>query len=439
MSDDKELDLRGSIKELRNVAKTLDATNFNFDLDAVKTFADKLDDRIIEARPPEEDLEKLLEKFLRGERNFSRKELKDLPYIIYKPEITRYHVEKIWNTIDINNKRHLSGVISVYLRNHDNSPKTDFLRQNLNSIKYEGFSQRLKKIFASKDKIFANERFTNMTRLLAQKLSVNDSLETIGLSDFYKTSNFIGEALKLFFRPNVASLSAQMKLLTELDAEYNTYKSIFPAIADSLIQTVYRAGYFKEQCIRIFYSKLGDPRFGKSHFKWDTVSQKSKDIFCHWLSEEDLEVFFKIIEKTAVDRMWSYREKFWRAYLPHIVNTWIFLGSDAKSIVRKFDNKNMRYGNLNGGTNNQSVFVFQIGRYIFLEWSHNGKLAVYKSEPANLFFGLPSLRGIDVTSNIIKDWVHSSPKTYFWQRKVSEWLEENCGIYKTEKDWGLKY
>ena len=445
MSDDKELDLRSSIRNLKSVVKTLDATNFNFNLNAVKAFADKIDVETIEKRPLEEDLETLLEKFLRGERNFSRQELKNLPYIIYKPEITLNHVKEIWNAIDVHNKRQLSGVISVYLQKHDNSPKTDFLRQNLHSIKYDGFSQRLEKIFASKDKLFSNERFTNMAKIFAQKLSVNDSLETIGLSVFYKTSNFIGGVLKLFFHSNVASLSGQMKLLTELDAEYNTYKNIFPAIADALIQSVYRAGYFKEQCIKIFYGRLGDPRFGNKRFNWDSVSRKSQDIFCHWLSEEDLEVFFKIIKQTAVDRMWRYREKFWRAYLPYIVNTKIFLGSTARNVAARLEGINLNHGNLTGAIANQSVLVFQIGRYIFSEWSHNGMLRVHNVDSQiNLFdttenfFENDSISRNVLVANFIEAWVHSGSNTYFWQKKVSEWLKVNCGINKTEKDWGLK-
>lgn len=447
MSDDKELDLRDSIRNLKSVVKTLDATNFNFNLNAVKTFADKIDAETIEKRPSEENLEMLAEKFLRGERNFSRQELKNLPYIIYKPEITLNHVKEIWNAIDVHNKRHLSGVISVYLQKHDHSPKTDFLRQNLHSIKYDGFSQRLKKIFAARDKLFSNERFTNMTKLLAQKLSVNDSLDTAGLSGFYKTSNFIAEALKLFFRSNVVNLSGQMKLLTELDDEYDTYRNIFPAIADSLIQTVYRVGYFKEQCIKIFYGRLGDPRFGNSRFKWDAVSRKSRDIFCHWLSEEDLEVFFKLIKQTALDRMWRYREKFWRAYLPYIVNTKIFLGSTARNVAARLEGVKLHHGNLQSSEDNQSVFIFQIGRYIFSEWSHNGKLRIHREDNAGKaltlfgeknFFEYDSIGRYDLMENFTLEQVHYSPKTYSWQKKVSEWLKVNCGINKTENDWGLK-
>ena len=68
MNDDNNLDLRGSIRNLKNIAKTLDAAKFNFNLDAVKIFADKLDDKTIAQRPSPTDLEQLLEKFLRGDK-----------------------------------------------------------------------------------------------------------------------------------------------------------------------------------------------------------------------------------------------------------------------------------------------------------------------------------------------------------------------------------
>lgn len=424
MSDDKELDLRSSIRNLKTVVKTLEATNFNFNLNAVKTFADKIDVKTIEKRPLEEDLETLLEKFLRGVRNFSRQELKNLPYIIYKPEITLNHVKEIWNAMDVHNKRHLSGVISVYLQKHDDSPKTDFLRQNLNSMKYDGFSQRLKKIFEVRDKFFSNERFTNMAKLFAQKLSINDSLETIGLSGFYKTSNFIAEALKLFFRSNIASLSGQMKLLTELDTEYDTYKNIFPAIADALIQKVYHGGQFKTQCIKIFYRRLGDPRFGNGSFNWQTVSPKSRDIFSHWLSEEDLETFFRIVAETTNDEQWDYREKFWRKYLPYITNTWIFLARDARRYAVQ---SNLNHGILKNGNGNQAVFVFQIRKYIFSEWSNVGKVRAHDLSHSEKFFGSDELNGEFIRKNFVDGWVHfPHGGANCWQDKVRTWIRANC-------------
>ena len=306
-------------------------------------------------------------------------------------------------------------------------------------MNYDGFSERLKKIFAARNKLFGDEHLTNMAKLLAQKLSVNDSLEAVGLSNFYKTSNFIERALKFFFSYNFASLSEQMKLLAELDNEYNDYKNIFSAVADSIIQSVYHAGSFKEQCIKIFYSRLGDPRFNNSRLNWRGVSQKSQEIFCHWLSEKDLEVFFKIIKQTALDHMWRHREKFWRAYLPHIVNTKIFLGPSARYVAANLEGVKLHYGNLQKAEDNQSIFVFQIERYIFSEWSHNGKLRIYRTNnAATNFFEYNSITRQNLTENFIFEQTHHSPKSYSWQKKISDWMLKHCNIYKTERDWGLR-
>lgn len=440
MSEEKEINLRDSIRDLRNVSKILDAVKFNFEMNALATFVDGIPvDK--PAQPPEDVLKPLLAKFLRGYRDFSSREIRALPHIIYDPALNVANVKEILRMMDFSRTNHLRGVVSVYLQNYDGSNKTELLRQKLNSFRNVD-SAALRKIFAARDKLFADERFTNMAKLFAEKLSVKDSLNTIGLSNSYKTSKFIQASIVIFFRRSPAKLPDQFKILGELDSEFDTYKNIFPYIADALIQTVVdNQNLGEKQCIKVFYRRLGDPRFGNGRFIWDKVSIKSRETFLRWLVEDDLEIFFKVIKQTAVDRMWRYREKFWRAYLPHISTTWIFLGSDAKRVARQLGDKNMGHGNLDGGTNDQSVFVFQIGQYIFSEWSHNGKLRVHTMEMANDFFGLRWLSKRKITEKFIEgcEWIHyPNDGDKSWQRKVSDWLRKNCGIRKTEKDWGLE-
>lgn len=439
-------DLRGTIKDLQNVARRLEAATFNPDMSALKSFVDKLDTQSTTATPPEDVRRKTLEKFLRGEEDFTPRELRSLPFIIHEDAITLDDVKKILNRLELDNKRHLSGLVNVYLNRHDGSPKTELLRRRLYFIppKFSEGSSRLRKVFAARDRLFGDNRLSNTVRLLADKLSVAASLEELGLTNFFKASQFIQDALKLFFRSEV-SLAAQFKLLEELDSDFDTYKNIFPAIADAMIQSVFRAGFGKEQCLSVFYRRLGDPRFGDSRFKWHGVSQRAIDIFSHWLSEQDLEIFFELIRQTAVDRMWRYREKFWRAYLPYIAKTKIFLGKQAQVLAAQIrSNVQLRHGELRGAVASQSVFVFQIGRYIFSEWSHNGKLRVQREESQINLFGVGD--GLFENSCISRDvlvhgaeaeWIHSSSETYFWQREVSAWLKAYCGIDKTEKDWRL--
>ena len=420
------MSLRDAIRDLRNVARRLDVATFNSDMSALEKLLEgiKIDKP---AKPPEDVLQKLLTKYLRGGRDFSSREIRSLPFIIYEPSITSNAVREILSLLDFSRTNHLRGVLSVYLLNHDDSNKTERLRRELNNV-HGVESASLRKIFAARDRLFSVDCFTNMTRLFAAKLSVAASLETIGLSNYYKASNFIQTALKNFFRADMP-LPTQFKILEELDSEFDTYKNIFPAVADAMIQTVHRAGCDKDKCLAIFYGRLGDPRFGDSRFNWHGVSQKSIDIFSHWLSAEDLETFFELIRQTAVDSMWRYREKFWRAYLPYIVKTRIFLGGDAGRLAANISNLN--HGTLRGASADQSVFIFQIGRYIFSEWSHSGKLRVHKADlTMNLFE--ENLFETDVVSreilvdNAVVEWIHSSPQTYFWQREVEAWIGRHC-------------
>lgn len=436
-------DLRGTIKDLRNVARRLDAATFNPDMNALKEFVDKLDKTDGEYKPSDDVREKALAKYLRGDYDFTNRELRDLPFIIHERELTIDDAKKILSLLDLGNKRHLSRLVNVYLNQYDDSAKTELLRRRLSFIPKDFTdSTRLRKIFASKDKLFADNRMANMVKFLTQKLSVEGALEDMGLTNFYKASRYIQDALKLFFRHSPASLDDQFKLLDELDSEFDTYKNIFPSVADTIIQAVARAGIDKQKCMEIFYRRLGDPRFGNSCFNWNNVSQKSKEIFCHWLSEKDLETFFELIRQTAVDSMWRYREKFWRAYLPDIIKTRIFLGSDARRLAASISNLN--HGALSGAGSDQSVFIFQIGRYIFSEWSHSGKLRVHISKKTQTLFDEEESFFVDKKISrdalIVKpkaEWIHSSPSTYFWQREVSDWIKKSCGIKKTIDDWGL--
>ena len=455
-------ELRGAIKDLRNVARRLDAATFNPDMSAIKKFVEELGDKEFTVTPPQDVRQKALEKFLRGDYNFMRRELRSLPFIIYEREITIGGVKKILTLLDLSNKRHLSGLVNVYLNQYDDSAKTELLRQRLSFIptKFTEDSTRLKKIFASKYKLFADNSMANMVSFLAQKLSVENALEELGLTNFYKTSNFIQESLKNFFQRPFSSLADQFKLLEELDSEFDTYKNIFPAIADALIQTVHRAGHGKKKCLEVFYKRLGDPRFGDRRFSWDRISEQSKKIFCAWIAEDDLRIFFEITREAlneALKRaigiaaravasnnldMWNERETFWRAYMPSIGNTWVVLGKNAQEIAYRLEDRRT-HGRLLGNQDaDKSGFLFQIDGYIFGEWSHNGALRVYQSPQVKDYIGHSFTKKKMMDEKYLYRQPHrdsrdeDSDEIVSWQNKVSKWLKDSCGIVTTEKDWG---
>lgn len=241
------MSLRDSIKDLRNAARRLDAAEFTPSMNALEKFLSgiKVDKP---ATPPEDILEKLLAKYLRGE-NLDSKDRRNLPFIIYEDEITFNHTKDILNKLDFSKTSHLRRMVSVYLLNYDNTPKTKLLRERLYVIR-EVDSVSLKKIFAARDKFFSENHMVNLSRFFAQKLSVTRVIEEYGLSNFYKASNFIQTALINFFHSNSANISDKFEILDELDAEFDTYKNIFPFIADTLIQSVALTGVGKKNALK---------------------------------------------------------------------------------------------------------------------------------------------------------------------------------------------
>lgn len=419
------MSLRESIDDLRGVAKRLEAATFAPEMNAIKIFVDELGTFGKDYVPTPEDLEKLLVKFLRGERNFSRRELKNLPYIIYDDAINFDGAEEILRLPDFTSASHLRRVVSVYLTNYDDSNKTELLRRRLNVLRGVD-NVRLRKIFSAREELFGDDRFANMTRLFARTMSVNGAFGELGLGDYFKTAKFIQAALTNFFRAAVP-LDTQFKILDELDAEYDTYRNIFAAVADALILTVARAGVGKRKCLTVFYNRLGDPRFGFGRFAWNEVSARAREIFLRWLAEDDLELFFRITRETlrgdfAALNMWNAREKFWREYLPRIGNTWVVLGNEARKIARRLEDKRTHGALLGKLDADKSGFLFQIGGFIFAEWSHDGALRVYPARRVQDYIG----------SNFYKSDMMGVPVDYrqvhigAWQDKVRAWIQTNC-------------
>lgn len=121
-------------------------------------------------------------------------------------------------------------------------------------------SVSVRKIFSARDNLFGDDRLANTAKLFARERSIVSSLKTIGLATAYKSSKFIHAAIENFFRHDVR-LSAPLDILRELDADFDAYRNIFPAVADALIPNVHY--------------------FGVGRFVWQDVSPNSREIFCN--------------------------------------------------------------------------------------------------------------------------------------------------------------
>lgn len=388
------------------------------------------------------DRDALLEKWLDGDRYFSRREIKNLPFIIYDNRIATDELPEILRRMDFSRETHLKNLINAYLSNFDDSVKSGYLRYRLERIfkdrtlNHKYCLKMLARIYSDGLFLFDSDCIERMSRLFIDASNVEEALSSIGLTNFFKGANFIRRSLIYFLCSSEIDIKRRLVILYEIaSTPENIYGDIIQSTADAIIPDVESMSdpaertVDKKNCLEIFYRELGDPRFGSLTYRWDNVSSRARAIFLHWIAESDLDLFFKIIEQSGVDGMWYYRKFFWERYLPYIVNIWVFLGKDAQNIAKRLDDKILPHGKLAGGGSNQSVLAFQIGAYVFVEWTHNGKLRVYYYEDVKDWFGAKEIRRNNIIySFVVEEWRHSSPSTGTWQRNVSWWLEKNCGI-----------
>ena len=392
----------------------------------------------------------MLQKFLRGRRDFSRREVSNLPFLIYHPKCTMDHVKQIIQQLNFKKDRHLSRLAYVFFARYDDTPKTNLLRIILKNVldgklaEDKFLSTMLNQIYRCRAWLLDNTKcMVTMAALYLKAQDIDKVLNYVGLLNWKSESNFLLQSMLHLFNSTQLTAAMGVNFLQKIAVEPEIYAKIFPMVASRLIPMVDKEVTslgiqdIKKKCLDIFYKLLGDPRFGEKTRKWDNVSLEAKNIYIRWLAEDDLELFFKVIDQTAVDRMWSYRRKFWKAYLPYISNTWLFLGRRATQVLRQLGD-HRSHGELGSGESSQSVFVFQIRDYVFSEWSHNGKLRIWPITSVPEFFGRRSITRSDFTRYAcIQDYVHASPASYSWQGRVSNWIFNTCGIRKTVQDWGL--
>lgn len=137
-------------------------------------------------------------------------------------------------------------------------------------------------------------------------------------------------------------------------------------------------------------SKYGDPRINV----WPHLSGRGADerravcvsTLSRWLSIEYLDLFIRIIEKTAKDKQFRPRKEFWLKYFESnfISNLTLLLAADADQIARKMRNQNekteyMKWSKLRNSLPNQSVLLMQLGDFVIAEWSHDGAMRFWKT------------------------------------------------------------
>ena len=137
----------------------------------------------------------------------------------------------------------------------------------------------------------------------------------------------------------------------------------------------------REAIQEFLLAHLGDPRFRSSD--WQGVNPRARQVMLRWLVAMTLEDFFQILDRTAMDRMWSQRREFWTAYLKKgvITDAWLVLGSHARRLARRELKGQKGWGILGGQADStQSVLIMKLAGLTIAEWSHNGKCCFWLAD-----------------------------------------------------------
>lgn len=254
-------------------------------------------------------------------------------------------------------------------------------------------------------------------------------------------TRFTKEAIVDAFRQNIRNADVVMELFREI-IYTERYREKIPFVAGFVISAVDKSNNqsYRNTVIYELNKYMGDPRDPSKGYMWSHVGEKEIQIYTYWRKKTDLDLFFEIISKTTrgdveADKMWRYRKAFWEKYLDDMKYTRVILGPEAERIAnRLYSNKVTSYARLERCTSLQSLFLFSIGDYVFLEVSHNGALRAYKMGKAPIpFFEKDSRRGVYAYNEIIhypamERWVHSHSEGGTWQGNVRRWIYNRCGI-----------
>lgn len=270
-------------------------------------------------------------------------------------------------------------------------------------------------------------------------------------------STYVKEVIEGIFQASFTKLNLESKislfenLYSKLECEFSDF---LPYIYAALIMQIegYRGvqrGSFIEIIRPKALSFMGDPRLGLGHFgRWGAVGSEVAEIFIKWVSQYDLDAFFDVIGNSLTTvqakNMWEYRERFWTSYKNRIQMVWVGFGSNAKKLA---ESKNMSCGEYSGfGDDTKSCIMIVIGDYMFIERSHNGSLKVWEKKHCPFKIGddkileskINNTRGLTHVEENGKEkdaWVHSSSATYYWQKKVGNFIAQYMHISKPVSAW----
>ena len=424
-----------------------------FSYHKIDKILEKLESRYECQKPPSvTDLRKLyqaaLQSYLKKDPSMiPSAEIKYLPYLFFYGQQDEYFANDkniCAYIIDLikkrrNVRRSLSAVIHSYLAFY--SPNLsgisiirNFILDGLNNIDHCG--KRLKK-WKDMAFVFREDGLAKFIEVMSRQPDLKNFFTTLDIEQSIRWGGFMKEATRLFYKAATISYETKFRALDALFDAGPSYSGapfldVIPDSANVLIP--WGTTQERQTKLRPFYLyHMRDPRITGAR-GWARVQPENKRIFIQWLAKFDLETFFSIIRQTSLDPGWKYRMKFWAAYLPYFESTWVVLGPDARKLtegMNRADNKEHRlsYAELRQANANQSIFIFEMRGYVFLEWSHAGMLRIWKKQDSPVKIGRNEYGAYACRQGKTSyEKRHYPYENYSWQDDVRGWLQVNCGI-----------
>ena len=349
----------------------------------------------------------------------------------------------------------LGGWIHVYLKYYDAEKRhTEELRKFIHDalVRYDGKQSRLKRWKSRITLLFAPRPLIQTANwMLTRKQPVSECLQTLGFEGDLATCQFLDaltSGMIVYGERNFPRKLDRVLDLLEIPGDHGTQPRSMDLMRMAASRFLPKAGTQIDADIQnplqsLFLRHLGDPRFPGGVTRWKGVPREAITIFGQWLSQQDIEFFFNIVDRSAQDDAWEYRRAFWAAYIPYIEMTWVVLGSHARYMLStpqmRAQMKDRGYGQLRGAGARQSVFLIRIKGYDFIEWSHSGACRVWRQEESPFDFGRHFYDAFAFRDDTYEDrFTHHSSASYRWQGNLAGWIQRHNGI-RPAQSYRLSY
>lgn len=198
----------------------------------------------------------------------------------------------------------------------------------------------------------------------------------------------------------------------------------------------------------------GDPRTKPA--AWRQVRDQAPDAYAvlmRWLTRASVFQFFDIVDRSlahdpASRTMWTYRRRFWTAYLlgeegaPQIEEAWVAFGSDGARLARQAARENSEAGLAAFGTQDDkgsthAALIMRIGDLLIVDWSHSAKCNFWRKGER----GRPELYRSRYQKGELysatEQHSHVAPSSYSWQKTFAA-IIEGRRFYSERKSWRPK-